>query len=172
MERTSAWAKFRSLPGREKAALCEAATSLAIAQLMICCVPYSRWARMIGPILKESEVETPIADQRASIETVRAVDIAARHFPWQLVCLPRAMAAKWMLSRRNVPSVLHLGIRRDATAPSGTELHAWLSVGGEPWVGGEAADRFTLLARYGAAPRQGRVTKTTPPSRETAATSD
>ncbi len=60
------------------------------------------------------------------------------------------MAAKWMLSRRNIPSTLFLGIRRPTEpASSTTDLHAWLRVGERTITGGDALEGFTVIARYG-----------------------
>jgi hypothetical protein len=133
-------------------ALCEAAALLSVAQFLTRCVPYSRWATLLGPIAREPGRAAFARERQVAGDVVRAVDIAARHLPWNVVCLPRAMAAKWMLARRNIPSVLHIGIGRTpdaAASASSSGLHAWLSAGPEILVGGEVADQFSVLARYG-----------------------
>ena len=58
----------------------------------------------------------------------------AERGPFRAVCLPRAMAAQWMLHRRGIANRLLFGVRRDATG-SGLEYHAWLTVAGECLVG-------------------------------------
>jgi hypothetical protein len=135
--------------------VCEAGLFLVWAQLLIRFVPYARWAPLVGPIVRTEPSEPRPLENRESVRhAVTAVETASRHIPWGAVCLPRAMAAKWILRRRNIASTLHLGIRRGAQEPGDTELHAWLTVEGEIWVGGDVADRFTVIARYGEKPQR------------------
>ncbi len=49
---------------------------------------------------------------------------AARHVPFKAVCLPQAMAARIMLRRRDVPSVLHFGAAKGRNKQ--IDAHAWL----------------------------------------------
>jgi hypothetical protein len=141
---------FLRLPARRKRALCEAAVSLAAAQFLVAFVPYPRWAPLLGPIVHESVPDAAVRERAAASEVAWAVETAARHLPWNAVCLPRAMAAKWMLARRKVPSTLHLGVRPlDGRTVNAAALHAWLSVGREVLIGGEVAERFSALVRYG-----------------------
>lgn len=75
-----------------------------------------------------------------------AVTVAARHVPWNAVCLPQAIAAKAMLARRGQASVVHFGAAR-----SGGELtaHAWLTAGDEIVVGEAGIADVAPLARLG-----------------------
>jgi hypothetical protein len=147
--------RFYHLPFSRKVAICEAALLLAAAQALIKLAPYRWWAKLLGPVGRPASTaaERPSGEELAGedLTTVTwAVAAAARRLPWSPVCLPRAMAAKWMLARRNVAGTLHLGIRRgDNAAIADTELHAWLSVGTEVIVGGEIADQFSVIASYG-----------------------
>ncbi|MBX6424740.1 MAG: lasso peptide biosynthesis B2 protein [Variibacter sp.] len=143
--------RFLALPFARKLALCEAVLLLVAAQAMVKIVPYRRWAPLLGPIRGEAEPDTAREDREEPQLVAWAVAQAARLLPWDAVCLPRAMAAKWMLARRNVASTLCVGIRRTAATEGGAELHAWLSVAGRALVGGEIADQFTVIARYGPA---------------------
>lgn len=123
---------------------------LAAAQIMIKLVPYRRWAALLGPATSAPPREDAPTERGQTAAVVAALDTASRHLGWKVVCLPRAMAAKWMLARRGIASTLQLGICRATANGSGTALHAWLSVGGEVIVGGEGAERFVVLAYYGA----------------------
>lgn len=79
-----------------------------------------------------------------------AVHHAARVVP-RATCLTQALAAQIMLTRHNIVSVLHVGVRRDE---AGTLLaHAWLVNDGVVLLGGtsETLAAFSELARYGPA---------------------
>lgn len=87
------------------------------------------------------------AEQEATVRQVRwAVGIAARHVPWNAVCLPQAMAAKTMLARRGIASVLFLGLRRGREAR--VQAHAWLCSGRLYVTGYEPPMDFTCIARF------------------------
>ncbi|WP_156359781.1 lasso peptide biosynthesis B2 protein [Sphingomonas sp. Leaf28] len=54
--------------------------------------------------------------------------MVAPWMPFRTLCLQQAIAARTMLARRGINSVLHLGVR-DPT-DTALETHAWLDVGG------------------------------------------
>jgi hypothetical protein len=56
------------------------------------------------------------------------------------------MAAQWMLRRRGLPGVLHLGVQKEGDTMT---AHAWTSCRDEYVVGGAGAERFTPLAAFG-----------------------
>jgi hypothetical protein len=76
-----------------------------------------------------------------------AVTIAARNVPFRAVCLPQAMAAKFMLVRRSQPSTLHLGVGKNAAGD--LMGHAWLQSDGVTVVGGAGIGDVTPIARFG-----------------------
>ena len=74
--------------------------------------------------MRDADVDT--------IQRVRhAVHAAAAHSPWEMVCLPRALAAWQMLHVRRISSRLHFGAPlQRAVGTASLETHAWLSSGG------------------------------------------
>ena len=139
---------FVRLPLSSKSALLEAALLLVFAKLLIRVTPYSWWSRLLGPVSRDREESDAITETEIAGSIARVIQTAARCLPWNIVCLPRAMVAKWMLARRNVSSTLVLGIRK--TRQTGdADLHAWLRVGQQSITGGEVADQFTVIACYG-----------------------
>ena len=80
---------------------------------------------------------------------------AARHVPFKAVCLPQAMAARVMLKRRGVASVMHFGAARGQEKP--LDAHAWLDAAGVEVTGYPVAKQFRgdclfcLSAQYPAA---------------------
>ncbi len=134
--------RFLMMTRSERRLLFEAAAFLALARMAILVVPFPRLARRF---------ERPVAAANGDGATIaavrRAVETAARHVPWNAVCLPQAMAAKAMLARRGYGSALHLGAaRRDGQRLT---AHAWLVSGGEVVVGEAGIDDMAPLARFG-----------------------
>jgi hypothetical protein len=66
--------------------------------------------------------------------------------PVSLVCLPRALAAGWMLRRRGVSGRLHFGARRDEHGVIST--HAWCEVSGQEVTGYPEADQCVPLGYF------------------------
>jgi hypothetical protein len=62
-----------------------------------------------------------------------AIQRADRNLPLTFLCLPQALAARWMLERRGVPATLHIGGRKGKDG--GHEFHAWV-LAGEHWITG------------------------------------
>lgn len=142
--------KFWRLSLSTKFALFEAAIFLALAQFLTKRVPYSLWSTSLGPINPAHHDGRSPFESETLQTVIWVVHSMARYLPWTAVCLPRAMVAKWMLARRKIPSTLILGVRRPLTAQSKeSQLHACLSVGNRMVTGGDVADQFKVIARFG-----------------------
>jgi hypothetical protein len=144
--------RFRQLDMRRRAMVAEAIACLAIARLALIAVPFPRIARRLGDFVPPEDPRAARATIHAIADAAIACDIgwavtrAARYMPFDAVCLPQAMAARLMLERRGVFSVMHLG----ACAPSDTvhETHAWLNAAGVEVTGYPVAARFTEIACF------------------------
>jgi hypothetical protein len=62
------------------------------------------------------------------------------------VCLPRAVAAQFMLRRRIVASVMHYGAARGQEKP--LDPHAWLDAAGVEVTGYPVGANFTEIACF------------------------
>lgn len=105
---------------------------MLIARLSLIFLPFSLLARFFGQAVPPADARAAETARRLSASHKRlaedigwAVTRSARHLPLTVVCLPQAMAARAMLQRRGIASVLHLGA---STRP--LEGHAWLDAGG------------------------------------------
>lgn len=83
---------------------------------------------------------------RARFDGVRAgfmVERVARCTWWRSMCLEKALAGKWMLRRRGIPSTMYVGMarRRD-----GFVAHAWLVGQGQTITGAGETVYATLAA--------------------------
>jgi hypothetical protein len=134
----------RSLPDRLM--LIEALLWLCWARLLLVAVPF-RW---IAPHLGRQAAESPMStseQERPVVQRISwAVQAVERHAPLAFVCLPQAMAAKWMLRRRGLQSTLYLGLRHGEKA--GLAAHAWLRVGGRILTGRAEALGHQVIATF------------------------
>ena len=145
--------RFRQVDNRRRALLAEAAAYLFAARLALIFIPFPRLARHLGAFVPPADARatqaatTIVADQALLAEDVGwAVTRAARYVPFRAVCLPQAMAARVMLKRRGVKSVMHFG------AAKGTdkllEAHAWLDAAGVEVTGYPVAENFAEIACF------------------------
>tara|TARA_B100000678_G_scaffold141081_1_gene117626 strand:+ start:1373 stop:1888 length:516 start_codon:yes stop_codon:yes gene_type:complete len=116
---------------RRKLGEAEIWVSLAVAWVLVRFVPFNWWRKSIGPIGGEGMAALRVdeAATRRAYGLGRAVERIADRAWFAPVCLPRAIAARWMLNRRGIPSRIVFGSRRNDD-PAGRKLlfHAWLKV--------------------------------------------
>lgn len=140
-------AKFLRLPWRRKRLWLEAVFWLAVSRYRVWRVPFQQWSDWLGQHMHQGHATSlDGARQRLVDDVAWAVANASRHVPWQAVCLPQAMAAKAMLRRRGIASVLYVGMRKGEEKPY--EAHAWLKVGDRAVTGGEGSE-FTAVSHFG-----------------------
>ena len=71
---------------------------------------------------------------------------AARHVPFEAVCLPQAMAARIMLRRCGVASALHFDAAKGRDKP--IDAYAWLDAAGVEVTGYPVAGQFAEIACF------------------------
>lgn len=124
---------------------CEAMVTMACVHGLLAFVPVRRLVPYVGRQCCH-ELDT-VADRRSVAEAKRIawiISAVARRLPRRPRCLTQAVAAKLMLSRRNVPSTLVFGVCRDG--PETT--HAWLRVGDIVVTGGARVSRYSVIASF------------------------
>jgi hypothetical protein len=156
-------ARLRSIRGRLRrvvrlnherlALLPEAAAWLLLTRVALLVVPFPRLARHLGTFVPPSDSRVGQArsvgapDQvRLASEIAWAVNRAARHVPFRAVCLPQAMAARIMLARRGIDSVLHFGAAKGRD--KSLDTHAWLDAAGVEVTGYPVARDFAEIACF------------------------
>lgn len=112
--------------------IAEAVGALLVARVWSA-LPFRTLARRLGGLSSPQTTAAttgPLSpDQVAQVRAIRwAVGAAAPWLPFRTLCLQQAIAARAMLRRRGIASVLHLGVG-DPTG-SKLEAHAWLDAGG------------------------------------------
>ncbi len=133
---------------RDWLAFFEAALCMAWARVLVAIVPLRHWRRHVAdPVARAAEPEPLAEDQLDTVfHVARAVRRASRNAPVEVLCLPQALSARWMLARRGIATDLHLGTRRDGAEPH--RFHAWLKAGGQ-WVTGHCNEsKYAVFSPY------------------------
>lgn len=143
---------FLRLPSFVKVWLIPTWIALAVANMLIYCVPFRRFARLLGEDTGAVRL-APIlnARQQRSAEFIRrTIAIAARYAPFRSDCLRQALVTCCLCRLFGIPYALHLG----ASIESGTgqetgklKAHAWV-ISGPLAVCGGGSQSFTALACF------------------------
>ena len=150
--------RFAQVGHHRRVVLIEAVAWLLVARLSLIFVSFPRLARRLGTLVAPADARALRAKLDAKQDQARiaeevgwAVTRAARHVPFNAVCLPQAMAARIMLKRRGVDSVLHFGARigQDKVGPDKPiDAHAWLDAAGIEVTGYPVASTFAEIACF------------------------
>ncbi len=145
--------RFASFDAGQQALLAEAAVWLLLARGALILIPFPRLAPHLGVFMSPADARVEAAraaggeaEAQLAEEIGWAVVRAARHVPFQAVCLPQAMTAQMMLKRRGVSCVLHLGAAKGKEKP--LDAHAWLDAAGVEVTGFPVARDFTEIACF------------------------
>jgi len=145
--------KFAGLDAERRALLVEAVACLTGARLALVFVPFPRLARRLGSFVppvdsrvRDASSPAPAGHSRHAERIGWAVTRAARYVPFRAVCLPQAMAARIMLRRRGIRSVLHFGAAKRGREPF--ETHAWLDAAGVEVTGYPVAMESVEIASF------------------------
>jgi hypothetical protein len=139
--------KFLRRSWPDRLVLLEALAWLCWARLLLVSVPFRWIARRLGRQMAESPTSMSESDRRVVQRVGWAVQAVSVHAPLGFVCLPQAMAAKWMLRRRGLVSTLYLGLRNGETA--GLSAHAWLRSGDSILTGRSESLGRQVIATFG-----------------------
>lgn len=126
---------------------------LALARFLVKFIAFRRWRHVLGPIDGEqdpSDYPQLTEDQLKQASDIgRVVNrVAAHAILFKAICLPRAMAARWALAWRGIPSRIVIGSRRGGdTDPHDLMFHAWLMVADRVVTGASERDSYLALGR-------------------------
>ena len=137
---------------RRRALVVEAVMWLALARLALVVLPFQTLARNIGTFTPPGQGRAAGRPAPEAIvlagEIGWAVTRAARYLPLGAVCLPQAMAARLMLKRRGIASVLHFGAIGGGSVYQAINAHAWLDAAGVEVTGYPLAKQCTEIACF------------------------
>jgi hypothetical protein len=148
----TSWARrlrrLRQLSWSDRSLLAEACLWLAVARLAVLMLPFRWIAPRLGRQMEELPEGKAAPEQLEQARRVSwAVLAMSRLTPWQSACLAQAIAAKRLLQVRGVPSTLYMGLAKDESAT--LQAHAWLRCGDFVVTGGQARERYTVVATFG-----------------------
>ena len=145
--------RFAQVENRRRALVVEAVVCLLLARLALIFIPFPRLARRLGAFVRPSDPRAMQERATGANEHARvaeeigwAVTRSARYVPFNAVCLPQAMAARVMLKRRGVASVMHFGAAKGTDKPH--DAHAWLDAAGVEVTGYPVAKKFSEIACF------------------------
>lgn len=128
----------------------EAVVALATARLRSL-LPFRILARQLGELVPPpagAPSASPLSDaQQRAVRSIRwSIGAVAPWMPFRAVCLQQAIAARAMLDRRGIHSVLHLGV--DGSGGTGLSAHAWLDASGIGVTGYPVDPGFAEVGRF------------------------
>jgi len=126
----------------------ETILTLAVARFLIKFVPFRHWRWTLGVIdhAPNSITETDESKSARARSVGRWVRRTAKKMPFEAVCLPQAMACRWMLLRRGLPSEVFLGTKKDDET-NDTAFHAWIMHGDLCLTGQHEKDGFMVFSK-------------------------
>ena len=127
--------------------LVEAIITSGIIRFIILFIPMRKFASFLGEQDKSSPTDN-IAAHASKIEKIRlAVARTSRVTPWRCMCYEQAFTAKILLQRRNIPSTLYFGVRKNSSENK-IDAHAWLRTGNRIITGKKNMHTFKEIARF------------------------
>lgn len=139
---------FLAYPIKLQWLLIETASCLFIAKACIKVLPFRMLSKLIGERNKKAmTVDSP--EHKATILSgiSFAIRQMSKHVFWSSVCLDQALAAKWILQRRQIPSTLYFGVAKGDKPDDMVKAHAWLLVEDESVIGGEG-EGYHIIAYF------------------------
>ena len=133
---------------RARGATLEAMVLLGLARLLVARVRFGRWRGWLGvPVAAvHGDPKLRLDNNLARRRLARAVARGAARLPGESRCLAQAMALQWMLRRRGLGGVIHLGVLPGDKRGGLDDLHAWVTRSGEVLVGATDEPHRPLFA--------------------------
>jgi hypothetical protein len=132
--------RFARLSSDDRRLLLRASLVLTAASAAVALLPFRRAIRFGSvPLGRRGRLTTD--------RCVWAVEAVARRLPWRTMCIEQGLAAQRILRASGIDAVLHYGARNKADEAQ-LEAHVWVTVDGEPVIGGREAHVFASIASF------------------------
>lgn len=121
---------------------------LGLARLAVLTVPFSLISRYLGRQVGRA-LFSPLLDARQTqlaCDIGRAVQAAARHTPWQSLCQPQVLAARFWFAFWGLPYVIYYGLQKNELGQ--LQAHAWSQAGRVRVTGGDALPDYVVVGSY------------------------
>jgi hypothetical protein len=132
-------------PINEYTLFLEAWLLLHASRLLILFFPFKKIAASLGVLNQESISE--FSDLLIANNIKNSIERASRHALHSSKCYDQALAGKFMLKWRRLPSTIYFGLSKNDQ--SQLIAHAWLRFGDQIITGAKGIENFTIVAYYG-----------------------
>lgn len=145
--------RFSRLSRRDRILTYEAGVTLWFARLWLAIMPFRKVAGKLGTSYpaaapKNMLLPTSETDDAVARQISEAVIRASKNVPYKAVCIQQAVAAKIMLARRGIPSVMHFGVGRTEDEHEKMRAHAWLATANVEVTGYPLDEGLTEIAYF------------------------
>jgi len=139
---------FLGLRPHDKLLFFELILHLTVAWFFIKFAPQHHIAAQWGQLNHASSTSLTDAQRRGVNKLAKQVTIMDKNLPEIFTCRMTATAVAWMLKRRQIPSTIYVGFRRNGASQQ-IEGHAWLCSGSIVVTGRENRHAFQIFSHYG-----------------------
>jgi hypothetical protein len=130
--------------------LCVNILLCGIARACIKLFPLTRITPYFGRPYKNILLSTMLTPKQhhQALHLCRSISLASQYTPWHSNCLTQALVARFWCYHLNIPYILYIGFKKDATSTSGYAAHAWLTAGSIAITGGHSFSNFHVVSSY------------------------
>jgi len=126
----------------------EAWMCLAVARLLLIFLPFKKLAPLLGKTVT-SETSTVIpSDNTIALQQISiAISRGCRYAFWRTKCFEQALAAKLMLKKRGISSLLYFGVYKNDDSLK-LNAHAWVICKGMIITGSKNLELYKVVSRF------------------------
>ena len=139
----SAGGRFFSLPARDRLLITEAVFAVAAVRLALALVHFQKLLILVEKASVRFRARH-LDHRPPASRIVWAIDVTTKRIPPVHSCLPRALAARFLLVRWGYPADLLIGV---AKKDGKLEAHAWVETLGKVVIGESQPGYFSPLAQ-------------------------
>lgn len=136
---------FLAYPWRKKIFVIELVGFLFLAKVSVRLLPFSILSKYLLHKKTQNLAKAPPLKYLQGIS--HFIALFQKHLPWNSVCLDQAIAVRWMLARKRVPTKLYFGVMKDPNDPNKVKAHAWLMVG-DYCITGQGYEGYRIIHEY------------------------
>ena len=140
---SSAPGRFFSLPARDRVLVAEAVVAVAAVRLALAVVRFQKLLMLMEKASVRFRARQ-LEQRPPASRIVWAIDATTRRLPQCNSCLPRALAARFLLARWGYPAELSIGVAKNNDGE--LEAHAWVETLGKVVIGESQPGYFRPLA--------------------------
>ena len=132
---------------------CETWLLLALSRSLIFFWPFRRLRLFLGNPVSHAEAEQVASELTTSEDLLKLIQLsiirAGHRSPWRTKCFEQALAARMMLFRRRIQSVIFFGVHMNPEEPGKKmSAHAWLICSNYTVTGGKDNTHFNIVGCF------------------------